>query len=257
MEAFLPASDAPAAAGARAGVTPARIWLRSALGSNLIPCTVSMLACPKIALTSCLLRNVLAAFKRPRFKKVGMRRAKKAKIEVAQAEILMQERIAVAGGDQAADPAQLPLHTGIAAAPVAADKLQEQLEAAQSAVYEANLYDDLCRKELAKVEKQHDLNMKMFYARLERWAREARSKKPARPSLVIKRHDKNTAFEHESVVHVMAVRYVAMEARAMLAEAVGKADDARILILKRRVRQLSNSKCQNAKITILRTQSSG
>ena len=63
---------------------------------------------------------------------------------------------------------------------------------------------------------------------------------------MLKRHDKNTAFEHESVVHVMAVRYVAMEARAMLAEAVGKADDARILILflKRRVRQLSE--CQKS-----------
>ena len=33
-------------------------------------------------------------------------------------------------------------------------------------------------------------------------------KKPPRPSLVIKRHDKNTAFEHETVLHVMAVRYM-------------------------------------------------
>ena len=53
---------------------------------------------------------------------------------------------------------------------------------------------------------------------------------------MLKRHDKNTTFEHESVVRVMAVRYVAMEARAELAEAVGRADDARIAILKRRVR---------------------
>ena len=95
-----------------------------------------------------------------------------------------------------------------------------------------------------KAEKQHDINMRIYYARLERWARESRSKKPPRPSLVLKRVDKNTAFEHESVVNVMAVRYVAMEARAMLAEAVGKADDARILILKRRVRQLL--KCQKS-----------
>ena len=66
---------------------------------------------------------------------------------------------------------------------------------------------------------------------------------------MIKRHDKNTAFEHESVINVMAARYVAMAARADLADAVGKADDARILILKRRVRQLSkiqNSKCQKS-----------
>ena len=41
------------------------------------------------------------------------------------------------------------------------------------------------------------------------------------------------------MVRVMRVRYIAMEARAELAEAVGKADDARIAILKRRVRQLS------------------
>ena len=73
-----------------------------------------------------------------------MRRAKKTKTEVAQAEILLQERIAVAGGDQAADPAQLPLHNGVAAAPAPADKLQEQLEAAQHAVYIANMYDDRC-----------------------------------------------------------------------------------------------------------------
>ena len=70
-------------------------------------------------------------------------------------------------------------------------------------------------------------------------AREARSKKPPRMSLVIKRNDKNTEFKHESELRVMAARYVAMEARAELAEAVGKADDARIAILKRRVRQLS------------------
>ena len=84
----------------------------------------------------------------------------------------------------------------------------------------------------------------MYYSCLKRWAREARSKQPPRPSLVIKRDDKNTAFKHESVQHVLAVRYVAMEARAELAEAVGRADDARIAILKRRVRQLS--KCQSS-----------
>ena len=173
-----------------------------------------------------------------------MRRAKKAKIEVAQAEILMQERIAVAGGDQAADPAQLPLHNGVAAAPAPADKLQEQLEAAQQAVYEANVYDDHCRKELAKAETQHERNIKMYYARLERWAREARSKKPPRLGLVLKRNDKNQEFKFESVKSVMAMQIIAMEARAMLSEAVGKADDARILILKRRVRQLS--KCQKS-----------
>ena len=244
MEAFLPADDAPAAAGARAGVLPARICLRSALGSFLIQCTVSMLAFPNNALTLLVLCECVAAFKRPRFKKVGMKRAKKAKPAVAQAEQLMQSRIAAVGGGQAPDPAPLPLHTGVAAAPAHTDKLQQQLEAAQSVVYEANLYDDMCQKELVKAEKQRDINMRIYYARLERWARESRSKKPPRPSLVLKRVDKNTAFEHESVLHVMAVRYVAMEARAELAEAVGKADDARILILKRRVRQLL--KCQKS-----------
>ena len=168
-----------------------------------------------------------------------MKRAKKAKKELSEAEQLMQERVAAAGDGHSPALAALPLHTGVAAAPTPADPLQEQLEAAQFNVYRANVYDDLCKKELVRAEKQHDLNMKMYYARLERWAREARSKKPPRPSLVLKRHDKNTAFEHESVVRVMGVRYVAMEARAELAEAVGKADDARIAILKRRVRQLS------------------
>ena len=175
-----------------------------------------------------------------------MKRAKKAKPAVAQAEQLMQSRIAAAGGGQASDPAPLPLHTGVAAAPAPADKLQQQLEAAQLAVYHANVYDDLCGIELAKAEKQHDVNLMMYYSRLKRWAREARSKQPPRPSLVIKRDDKNTAFKHESVQHVLAVRYVAMEARAELAEAVGRADDARIAILKRRVRQLS--KCQKSQI---------
>ena len=80
-------------------------------------------------------------------------------------------------------------------------------------MYHANLYDDLCGIELAKAEKQHDVNLMMYYSRLKRWAREARSKQPPRPSLVIKRDNKNTAFKHESVQHVLAVRYVAMEAR--------------------------------------------
>ena len=70
----------------------------------------------------------------------------------------MQARIAAAGGGQAPDPAPLPLHTGVAAAPAPADKLQEQ-EAAQLAVYHANVYDDLCGIELAKAEKQHDVNL--------------------------------------------------------------------------------------------------
>ena len=80
-----------------------------------------------------MLRNVLAAFKRPRFKKMG-------KIEVAQAGLIMQERIAAAGGGQAPSPAPLPLHTGVAVAPAPADKLQEQLEAAQFEVYRANVF---------------------------------------------------------------------------------------------------------------------
>ena len=177
MEAFLPADEAPAAAGSRAGVTPAQIWLHSALGSNLIRCTVSMLACPKIALTSCLLRNALAAFKRPRFKKVGMRRAKKTKTDVTQTEEIINERIAAAKGGQVAKTVPPLLHTGVAAAPAPADKLQEQLEAAQFEVFRANAFNDLARKELVKAEKQHALDLKMYYARLERWAREARSKK--------------------------------------------------------------------------------
>ena len=51
--------------------------------------------------------------------------------------------------------ATLPLHIGVAAAPAPADKLQEQLEAAQDEVYRANVLDDLCRKELVRAEKQH------------------------------------------------------------------------------------------------------
>ena len=64
-----------------------------------------------------------------------MKRAKKAKTAVAQAEQLMQARIAVAEGGQAPAPATLQLHTGVAAAPAPPDKLIEQLEAAQLAVY--------------------------------------------------------------------------------------------------------------------------
>ena len=71
-----------------------------------------------------------------------------------------------------------------------------------------------------------------------------RSKKPPCASLQIKRLDKNNAFKHESEQRVSAVRYVAMEARAELAEAVCHAHLARIAILKRRVRQLS--KCQKS-----------
>ena len=100
MEAFLPADDAPAAAGARAGVLPARICLRSALGSFLIQCTVSMLAFPNNALTLLVLCKCVAVFKRPRYKKVGMKRAKKTKIEVKQTEQLTMEQICTAGGGQ-------------------------------------------------------------------------------------------------------------------------------------------------------------
>ena len=49
-----------------------------------------MLSCPNIALTLLLLCVCVAVFKRPRFKKVGMKRAKKTKVEVAQAELVMQ-----------------------------------------------------------------------------------------------------------------------------------------------------------------------
>ena len=79
----------------------------------------------------------------------------------------MQEGITVAGGGQAAVPGTLPLHTGVAAAPArlppaCADKLQQKLEAAQHEVYEANVLDDLARKELERAEKQHDMDMKMY-----------------------------------------------------------------------------------------------
>ena len=200
---------------------------------------------PKSALTLLLLCKCVAAFKRPRFKRVGMKRAKKSKTAMAQAEQLIKEQIAAAGGGQAPAPATLLQHTGVAAATTApADKLQGQLEERQECVWRAKMYDDLCKKEVLKVEKQHDLNVKIFEARLVRWEREERSKKPPRLSLVLKREDKNTAFLHESEQKVSAVRHVAMEARAELAEAVCHAHLARIAILKRRVRQLS--KCQKS-----------
>ena len=113
----MPAGEAPAAAGARAGVPPARIRLHSALRSHVMPRTVSRFSCPNIALTLLLLCVCATAFKRPRFKKVGMKRAKKAKKEVAEAEQLMQGRMAVAGGGQVPALATLPLHIGVAAAP--------------------------------------------------------------------------------------------------------------------------------------------
>ena len=71
MEASVPASEAPAAAGARAGVPPARICLHSALASRLVavvPRTLSMLYARHARAPDGLQRNVLAAFKRPRFK---------------------------------------------------------------------------------------------------------------------------------------------------------------------------------------------
>ena len=100
-----------------------------------------------------------------------MKRAKKTKVEVAQAELVMQERITAAGGGQAPASVPLPLHTGVAvaAAPVAADKLQKQLEAAQFEVYKANMFPIMmimCQKELVKAEKQHDLNLRIYLVML-------------------------------------------------------------------------------------------
>ena len=123
--------------------------------------TVFSMSSPKSALTLLLLCECVAAFKRPRFKRVGMKRAKKTKPVIAEAENLMQERIAVAGpgGGQAADPAALQQHSGVAAAPAPADKLQQQLEAAQFEQYRANVYDDMCRKELVKAEKHNTISI--------------------------------------------------------------------------------------------------
>ena len=66
-----------------------------------------------------------------------MKRAKKAKKELSEAEQLMQERVAAAGDGHSPALAALPLHTGVAAAPAPADQLQEQLKAAQFNVYRA------------------------------------------------------------------------------------------------------------------------
>ena len=239
MEASVPASEAPAAAGARAGVPPARICLHSALASRLMPRTLSMLYARHARAPDGLQRNVLAAFKRPRFKRVGMKRAKKMKTMVAAAEETLRARMAGAGGGQAPAAATLPLHSGVAAAPAQVDKLTEELQSAQHMVLKASVLEELAAKELAKVEKKHELNCRMSSARLDRWEREARSKKPPKPDLQIKRMDKDTATMHESEKSVWLHRYVAMEARAERAEAVGAADSVRIRLLKRRVSQLS------------------
>ena len=66
-----------------------------------------------------------------------MRRAKKTKMDVTQTADIIKERIAAAEGGQAAENAPLLLHTGVAAAPAPADKLQEQLETALFVVSEA------------------------------------------------------------------------------------------------------------------------
>ena len=69
-------------------------------------------------LTLCA-HDVLAGFKRPRFKKIGMRRAKKTKLAVAEAEKLMAARMAAAGGGQVPAEAKLELHSrsSVAVAP--------------------------------------------------------------------------------------------------------------------------------------------
>ena len=56
----------------------------------------------------------------------------------------MQERIAAAEGGQALTTATLHALSRSRSEPAPADKLQEQLEAAQMAVYEADMYDDSC-----------------------------------------------------------------------------------------------------------------
>ena len=201
MEGSVLASEAPAAAGARAGVPPARICLHSALASRLMPRTLSMLYARHARAPDGLQRNVLAAFKRPRFKKM--------KTMVAAAEETLRARMAGAGGGQAPAAATLPLHSGVAAAPAQVDKLTEELQSAQHMVLKASVLEELAAKELAKVEKQHELNCRISSARLDRWEREARSKKPPKPDLQIKRIDKDTATMHESEKSVWLHRYVA------------------------------------------------
>ena len=66
--------------------------------------TVSSMSSPKSALTLLLLCVCVAAFKRPRFKRVGMKRAKKSKTAMTHAEQLIKEQIAAAGGGHTPAP---------------------------------------------------------------------------------------------------------------------------------------------------------
>ena len=135
--------------------------------------------------------------------------------------------------------AKLDQHSGVAVAPAPADALTEELRAAKEKVKRAQIFADVTSKELARVERQHAINLRMFSARLDRWEREERSKNPPKPDLQIKRADKNIAERHKSEIDLAMIMYVAMEARAECAEAVGVADRLRIRLLQRRVRQLS------------------
>ena len=239
MEPSVPAVEPACAAAPAAGELPAQSCFRSVPGMNMMLCTVSSLlvrlARPAHIVCAC----VLAGFKRPRFKKIGMRRAKKTKLAVAEAEELMAARMAAAGGGQVPAEAKPKLHSGVAAAPAPADARTEELITAHEEVSRAQIFVEVTSKELARVERQHAINLRMFSARLDRWEREERSKNPPKPDLQIKRADKNIAERHKSEIDLAMIMYVAMEARAERAEAVGVADRLRIRLLQHRVRQLS------------------
>ena len=214
-------------------------------------CTVSMLVFPNDALTSFLLRNVLAAFKRPRFKKVGMKRACKKKLEASEPLPEIESIDASAGNDErlvVAAPAA-PLALVAPAAPP--DALQQELDAALAEEQIASAVAQQLQKDERRADVAFEVVKLKHDAALNRLDKRVRLKdKSLRPSPFERLRIASDQGDKMYAGHIaaMTASLARAETAAEFAEAKVAVRDIRIRMLQREIRRLKKSHVRRPRV---------
>ena len=195
--------------------------------------------------------QALAGRKRPRFKKVGMKRARKKKLEAPKPSPEIDSISASAGNDERLVIAATAAPLALAAPPAPPDALQEELNAALENAYVASE----CAKQLAKDERSaiaaFDVVKLKYNAALNRLEKRLRVKdKSMRPSpynqlrILSDQSDKHYAG-HRALLAASVVR---AETAAESAEAEIAVRDIRIRMLQREIRRLKKSHVRRPRV---------
>ena len=190
---------------------------------------------------SLFVSRALAGRKRPRFKKVGMKRARKKKLDAPEPPLEVESTMADGGNDERLADAAAAALPALVAPPAPHDELQQELEAAREEAFVAAEAAELLAKKQRMASVAFDVVQKKFDAALNRLDKRMLVKdKMKRPDPFerVRISFEESAKLYQGHVAMLKAELACAYAAVSAEEAKVAARDVQVRVLQRSIRRL-------------------